>query len=251
MNYDRLIFDHVPKTAGSFVRRYLINSTACMGFQDDVENHYIPVHVDADGICDSRAVNETIQSYQGKPYGDIERPVLLSGHRIFNSNIFTPNPDDFYFTFIRNPIDVFYSDYYFVNRRYKDLPDVWPIDDILDEEYGINLNRRSPFKEYVDWFIDEYEDNTIFYEKTYNTYSTGKHRFIGIQEQMNTSMIRLCNWLDIEYDKEEVSVSVNGSDRPPEDYTYRRSEIGVVLSDLMDIYKTVLKVRGYDESNVR
>lgn len=213
----RIIFNHVPFCSYNIVEEYL-------------GDFFKVYHIGNDG--------RDIES--GISYDKIEHDgtFVLSGNNIFRPDLFTPNKDDFYFTFIRHPLSLFIADYSFLHNV-KNAIEMPPG---FVQNHGNTYDQKkielSP-KKYVDWFIDE-NDSARF---AYMPYYLGleSHHFIGFVERVDWSIMSLCQHLFLKYDEKSV---YHEDEIFMFSKKYRQAELEHIFSLQISKYENVL--RYYD-----
>jgi hypothetical protein len=214
---NRIIFNHTPFSTFGIVEEYL----------SDFFNVF---YIGTDG--------KDIES--GVPYDKIEcdDTYVLSSKTAFSPDIFVPNKDDFYMSFIRNPHSLLLSDYSFCNQMHS--KEEAPID-FVNDNGGIldSVKMKLSNRDYIDWFIDEYELNKFAYAKYYM--SLDKYNFVGVSEKMESSIMKLCQNLFIDYKVDNIHYE-DESYRIPK--KYRKKEAEKALSMQMDRYLSYISYYG-------
>ena len=173
------VFLHIPKTAGSTVRTLLSQNYR----------------------------KKRTHAFSGKPQQVdwfIEQPEkfrgsfdLIHGHHTYGIHEYVPR-DCVYFTFLRNPVDRFFSDYFFA----FDYPEHTLHDQIVSGEMSIVDYARLPEHEpYFDNLMTQYLVGRMFERPTSEDLALAKHRLendiaaFGITERFDDSLLLIAQTL--------------------------------------------------------
>jgi hypothetical protein len=219
--YDRMVMNHMPKSGGSYVKSYFKHNT------DWPVKAYRSINMLPDIVPEDNTFSSSHQAFQE----------------------FKPTESDFYFTFTRHPVDVFFSHYYFVNSVKDKHPDVWPDNDANGELLTRNIMFDAPMQDYVDWFMSDLTENNFkksyFFMNFYKTLLTNEYTFIGVLENMGEAMYSLCTQVGVEY-KPEAWAHHNENRDKTADYTYRRDELEEIFANQIEIYDQVVSGINYE-----
>lgn len=170
-NSQPLISIHLPKCGGSSLK-YALDKW----FTKDLYFHYFDE--------ENNKLPERIKQYNTGFFGMLGRGVCIHGHfnkdRGFSVKDYYPDAKQF-ITFLRDPLEIYISNYFFVNQKelYRD-----------GERYHIkkNLNEyiKNVTQEGVSWYMrhlpgDVKEDNV-------SEYLSSKFVFVGVMEQYQKSL---------------------------------------------------------------
>ena len=224
-----IYFHHILKAGGNFI----------LG-QFQLRVNYRAEYVDY-GASGDRGAEEILSIKPGSP---VE---FALSHHAFDPSYFTPKEDDFYFTLIRHPVDMFYSYYHY----FKDLPG-----------HEDELTREMEFEEYMDYKIKHYNlsremirnyglvppkkcpiaagervhgPGIVFPQQWYNI-DFEKFDFVGITDEMEDTLKVLGSMTGLVLDS-DTDKKINSSKAQNTDKSYRRSELEEVLKEEIRVYK--------------
>jgi hypothetical protein len=159
VNY-RFVFHHIPKAGGSSVVKAFreANIQDCrISFKDKV-----------------RSPQEGFNKNTGAQ--------LYSSHYAFWD--YEPEAKDIYFTWIRNPVDMFYSGFYFYKQGNKPHPDYQPKESLFFIKNC--LRPCKTIEEYVDFVLAEQPDRA--FPRYMFDLPWERFHFIGDTNQMQSSL---------------------------------------------------------------
>jgi hypothetical protein len=196
-----IIFNHIPRTAGTFLIKKLRATDLVSGprIRFGAPLKWIP-----EILCNA--------DY---------RPVMLVYHTSGAefARTYERRPGDFVFTFLRNRIDMAYSNFAYMKRRIERGDELGDWTDIqrqyfcrtIEEHIDTILNYHEPDK--------EYPSDLAIYD------------FVGITERMNLSLSALSRILQTSLSNDELVNSV------PSEKTYRRGELKEKFAAQQDLYR--------------
>ena len=196
-----LVFHHIPRTGGTFLNETLRRSAFAGGPK---------IHL------------ATGEKWVPDIYLDrVFRPVMSTYHTSGAefSRVFDRRPGDYVFTFLRDRVDMVYSNYHYMRARVLrgDLLEPWAA--------GADAHFRRPLEEHVDALLastspdGEYPPSLELYD------------FVGITEEMSRSLAVLSRVLGCPLPNERVINSVPG---PKE---YRRAELEAKYRRERELYE--------------
>lgn len=195
-----IIFNHIPRTAGTFVIEKIRASGLCDGPRIDLGRpaKWIPtIH------CD--------RAY---------RPRMLTYHcsGIEFANVYARHPGDFTFTFLRNRVDMVYSNFAYMKARVErgDRFRGWPV-----QRYDYF---RRTVREHVDNVLRGGDD------EAYPT-DLAVYDFVGVAEDMDRSLAVLDKVLGTALRNDERVNCV------PSEKTYRRIELERRFAPQLEMYE--------------
>jgi hypothetical protein len=201
--YRKIIYHHIPKTAGSFLGRSLGKH---YGYRHRVNLPY-------------RDVN---------PYRIIDSnpdDKLFASHYAFEN--YRPRPKEYYFTFLRHPVAMFYSQYKHdqrLLRQNKPWRNGWKIPGYLKDQV-----EAESLKAFIDLRLNK---KAGLYPSGYFNINFDRFHFIGITEEMDRSLEVMSYHLGITV---RNGRKINAT--TPHKSNYRRKEIAKALSKEISIYK--------------
>lgn len=231
-----IIYHHIPKAGGSFIIkkladifnscRFSFQDAELAGFEEIKKGLYARL-----GRSGTRRFLESINwdNHEGK---GIE---FVTSHDMFDPRHFQKRDEDFYFTFMRHPVDRCYSSIYYMKRvtktsllpEYKRVKETWglPLDVLIDRLL------QQPF------------------ESRYDPQSLAKLDFVGVTEEMDRSLKVLNGVLGTRIKNDE---RINANEG--EDYSYRRDELERHFREeikIYDDYREKLLKTGYQNLSRR
>ena len=210
-----IIFNHVPRTAGTFIVEKIRESGFCDGPRIDLRRSekWIPTF-----HCD--------RTY---------RPRMLTYHcsGIEFANHYQRDPGDFAFTFLRNRVDMIYSNFAYMSVRVR-RGDRFP---------GWSQQRydyyRGGMRQHVDNVLRSKQDDT--YPTDLTCYD-----FVGIAEDMDRSLNVLSKVLGITLSNDK-RVNCVGSEK-----TYRREELESKFAVQLKMHARARKIlHGMDYESLK
>lgn len=191
-----IVFHHIPKAGGTSVIQSLKNK--------------MPHSRSAFG--------------QTKP---IDRNGLHSSHHAF----WDYDGDAFYMTWVRNPVDMFYSGFRFYQRHDRPHKDYWPETTANFIRKHINPNRT--IEDYVDFCLSEKPEHMFpmgMFDLNWERFD-----FIGVTERMQESMDDLGEILGLKLRAQHTNKTDTNND-------YRRAEVCDLLSKELSKYNKICGV---------
>lgn len=214
LNYlpKRVIFNRIPFCTYDMVEDYL--------------SEFFPVYYIGN---DGRDI-ET-----GIPYEEISHDdsFVLTGSNIFRPDLFDGQKGDFYFTFIRDPVEMFNADYSFCHSMQN--PEEIPVNFVENHGNTVDVKKRElEPSQYIDWFL-ECANNKFFYMCYYM--GLDDYDFVGTVENAEYSVKILCQHLFLPFRKKNVYYEDETRLLPRR---YRRDEIKKVFRSQSQKYKGVV-----------
>jgi hypothetical protein len=201
--YRKVIYHHVPKTAGSFIGRKL---GKYYGYRFRVNLPY-------------RKTNP----YQTIDLNPDSR--LFASHHAFEN--FQPRPREYYFTFLRHPVSMFYSQFKHdqrLLRQGKPWRNGWKILGYLKDA----RDTRS-IRDFIDLRLEKGAD---LFPSGYFNLNFQRFHFVGITEEMDRSLKIMSNHLGV--------ILKNGrkvNTTSEHDISYRLDEVRKSLTREIKIYR--------------
>jgi hypothetical protein len=196
-----LVFHHIPRTGGTFLNETLRNSALAGGPK---------IHLATD------------RKWVPDIYLDREfRPVLLTYHTSGAefARVWRRRPGDYAFTFLRDRVDMVYSNYHYMRARVVrgDRFEPWAAG--ANEAFGRSL--------------EEHVDSLLAAAAPDHEYppDLGLYDFVGITEEMTRSLAALGRAIGAELRNDRVVNSVPG---PKE---YRRAELAAKYARERELYR--------------
>ena len=175
--FERIIFDHRPKCAGTTIDQIfhrLFNYS----------------RLDTCGNVDFDAKGNRLEcTYINDWSEDI---FYKSAHHWFSPKVFNPQDGDFYFTFVRHPVELFFSNYYFINFKIKNS-----IQQSIDSQWDKKTQEIFSLSVYdfVKYML-KIGKNAISLTKHFH--HLNKYTFVGVVEKMYGSIQAMSNILNID-----------------------------------------------------
>lgn len=204
-----IIFDHIPKSGGTYIFQKLKTKYKFVSF--------------AAGLAETnfeKEVQKIFGVFESKIHSTncikIEEIELVRAHSKFDN--YKKHPSDFYFTIIRNPIDMFYSEFLFTRRKLD-------IKELLHE-------------------LDETISKTKFVYRNNKFQNLDRYDFVGITEEMDMTIKSLENELNIDLSDTPDIPNKNPEDKKNIIYNYRRQELETIYygSKAFDEYQKYLDI---------
>lgn len=206
MNADRIIFHHLKKSGGTSViqnLRYALRSHKRIGFEDTVDDLY--------RFIDN---NKKIK--------------IFSSHYAFAD--YEKRDDEFYITWIRNPVDMFYSAWSF----YREQPDKIHLQ-MVPAIHKTGFNAQHAFDDISEWINFCIDGPRRFFPMDEFNADFDSFNFIGRCEHMNEDLFELSNILGLKFNLPFLP-PMNTSNSPKV-RTYRRNELEQQLGKEMEIWR--------------
>lgn len=192
MSLTRAIFHHVPKSGGTYVIRALKEA----------------------GIAQKRTA--WWQNDAGIGRAQIEKyPAVFfqSSHHAFLPDRFMAEPDEYYFTWVRNPVEMVYSAYgFWTGRGAKNMQNPQPND------LYRRIQEHQTLESYVDTVLAS--EDLFFPESVYTSLDLKAFDFVGSAHRMAHDITCLTNALGRPLGIHPPPVNVSGVL-----YEYRRAEL--------------------------
>lgn len=225
VNFKRIIFHHIPKTASTYVRLHTekaIGGKSCIIRLCHLENpHYR-----------SPQLRGTIDRMSASIY-------LVASHYAFRD--YVPVEGELYITWLRNPVDLFYSAWNYFRRSATPSIQASLFKPLRDQV--IHMCRHKGFNTYLDAALG----GMSVYPQLQFDLDWKAFGFVGVAEQMQYSLSRLSSMLGVWIGHP------GGKVRPTMDspiavlYDHRRDEIVTLLSKELGIYRQVAEEWGYEK----
>jgi hypothetical protein len=180
-----LIFQHIPKTAGSTLRSIL-------------KKHY-----KSDEICIANR-DEMITKLNGLSEDELEKIKCLNGHVLFGIHEQLSNRPFEYYTMLRDPVEHVISEYYFILRKPNNLShDI--VKNMSFEEFNTSEQFKGRTSNRQTFFVSGGVENDIKLakENLENYYSV-----VGITEMFEESVYLIgqeLGWKNYRYKKKNVT----------------------------------------------
>jgi hypothetical protein len=175
--FKRIVFDHKPKCAGTTINRMF---------------HGLFNYARLDGLGNID-FDETGRRLESTCVNDWSEDVIyMSAHYLFLPENFTPQEDDFYFTFIRHPVELLFSNYYFVNFRINNSPQC-----VVNRQWSEDTQKvfLLPINDFVKHMLTIGKKNIPLTNYFYNL---DKYNFVGVVEKIHQSIESIAHILNID-----------------------------------------------------
>lgn len=217
MSWNKILFFHLPKTGGLSIKDAFVK----------VYNH---VFLESYTFLAPKSFymfyQNTLKTKDQDPYK------FIYIHEWTTQNPFSfihPRKDDFCFTIIRHPINLFYSLYYYIKQGGSEESPT-PILHGLPHQM---IKSSQSIKQYIDWVLDYgyIIKDCILPIGYYNNDILSKMTYVGIYEDMQTTISVLDTSLGIKLDLPHLNVG-----KYDKDYTYRRAELEEFFNNEIQLY---------------
>ena len=219
----KIIFCHIPKTAGTSIKMMFEKKNRVIldnyDFRESKKiNYKVNMSFPENGIG-----VEYIHIHQWTPWN-------------FFEGIY-PNKEDFIFTIIREPISLFYSIYHHIRKNINDFVESHEFEQ--KNPMFINLVTRSrDIRQFIDYILDFgylFKDQ-ILPKGYYNKYFLYRMKFVGIFEKLEETIDKLENIIGYKLDRKNSNWGSYDHD-----YTYRSKELLKIFEDEIRTYEDYLK----------
>lgn len=220
----KLVFHHIPKTGGSTVEVFL-------------QEHY---------YTNRTRVSQNKVDQGRRVITDSKESRFFSSHDVYHPAVFKKEHHELYFTWVRNPIDMVYSSFFYFQGQYKvlHLPSSRP------GQPRYVFNPHETVEDYIDTCLASDEP---FYPEGY--YVDLKERgfphvfdFVGRCHRMDQDLASLCELAGMDPPGKIATIRVSdkrGRYRTSDGmtYLYRRAELAERLSADLEVVREWLPGR--------
>lgn len=164
---------------------------------------------------------------------------FVSSHFAFHKDLFLKRKGDFLFTWIRHPVNMFYSGCQFYRQEKR------PTQYFEPRSVRDGLNTLKSFKtinDYIDWLLDSRPDHKQLFPAFYFDDDWGRYDFIGVCERHKEDTERLASLVDLPLSPCRVNVtSQTNRSFPKQDKQfnrgYREEELNEFFAFEIEIYE--------------